>query len=162
MRRLGAFLVVAAGVALMVVQCVQASARRTDGFDSLAKALSERYSVKATKIPLMWMVSLCARGATRGGVQGMRVVEFDDFGPVEDRAGFETIVSSKLGEDWSRAVRERESNGGESLVYVRAENDLTELIVIDLKHRELDLVRMEMNPEQLAKWSKEEGKPSVQ
>jgi hypothetical protein len=160
-------LVVAAGVALMIVQSVQASGKRVDSFDALANALSKRYSVKATKIPLMWMVSVCARGATRGGVRGMRVVEFDHFGAVKDGAAFEDMVRSRLGDGWSQAVREQGANGEESLVYARAHGRLTELVVVDLDREELDLIRMEMDPSQLARWASQRkwtltGGPSAQ
>lgn len=152
MRRLGGFLLIAVGIALMVAQSVQASGNRVDGFDSLVKALSARYAVKPKKIPMMWAVSLCARGFTHGGVRGMRIVEFDGLDEVPDRTAFEEMVRSRLGEDWSQMVRQRESSGEESLVYMRGEGSRTELVVANLNQGELDLVRMEMNPEQLAQW----------
>lgn len=161
MRRLGAYLLVAFGVALMIVQGVEASGGG-DRFDSLANALSEQYSAKATKIPLMWAVSLCARAVTHNGVRGMRVVEFDRFGPVEDRAAFEEMVRSKLGEEWSEAVRVREANGEETLIYMNVKKELADMVVVNLDHRELNLVRMKMNPEQLARWMKERERPVAQ
>jgi len=152
MRRLGGFLLIVVGVALLVVTNVEASGRNSKSFDAMVTALSARYAVQPKKIPLMWMVSLCARGATHGGVRGMRVVQFEHFGTVADRDEFDAIVQSRLGGDWTPTVRERESNGEESLVYTREAGRLTEFVVIDLDHDELDLVRMEMNPQQLAQW----------
>lgn len=157
MRRTGGGLLVVVGVALIVVQSVYASDRSGDSFDALVKGLSARYAVQPKSIPLMWMVNLCARGVTHGGVRGMRVIEFEDSPKIEDAAGFEELVSSKLGEDWSRVVREWEASGNQSLIYVRAQNKGIEMIVVDLEHGELDLVKMTMNPEQFAKWTKDRG-----
>jgi hypothetical protein len=161
MRRLGGFLLVALGVALMIAQGVHASDRNTDSFDALVKSLSARYSVQPKSVPMMWMVSLCARGFTHGGVRGMRVVQLDNSDAMQDRAGFEEMVSAKLGEDWSRTVRQWEASGEESLVYMRAEDKRMDLIVVSLNHGELDLVRMTMNPEQLAKWTREKDKTAM-
>ena len=152
MRRLAGFLLVAVGVALLVVTNVEASGGGPQRFDAMVNALSARYAVQPKKIPLMWMVSLCARGATHGGVRGMRVVQFEHFAKIDDHDEFDAIVQSKLGDDWQPTVRERDSNGNESLVYTREAGRLMEFVVVDLDHGELNAVRMEMNPEQLAKW----------
>ena len=161
MRRLGGLLLVALGVALMIAQRVQASDRSTDSFDALVKSLSTRYVVQPKSVPMMWMVSLCARGFTHGGVRGMRVVQLDSSREMRDRPAFEEMVSAKLGENWSRTVRQLEASGEESLVYMRAEDKRMDLIVISLNHGELDLVRMTMNPEQLAKWTREKDKTAM-
>jgi hypothetical protein len=156
MRRLGGPLLVAFGVVLLVVQGVQASERGGDSFDALVNGLSAHYSVQPKTIPLMWMVSLCARGAAHGGVRGMRVVEFENFGP-DDSGGFDRTVRASLGEDWSQMVREWKRDNGESLVYVRAENSRIDMIVVDLDHGGLNLVKMSMNPDELARWTKYRG-----
>lgn len=158
MRRIGGFLLVAFGVGLMIAQGVEASERNADSFDALVKALSARYAVQPKTVPMMWMVNLCTRGMTHGAVRGMRVVQLDGAGEIEDRAGFEEIVGSKLGEDWSRTIRQWEAGGDESLIYMRAENQRMELIVVNLEHGELELVKMSMNPQQLAKWIDEKEK----
>jgi hypothetical protein len=155
MRRLGGFLLVALGVALLIAQGVQASERSTDGFDALVKTLGARYAVQPKTVPMMWMASLCARGFTHGGVRGLRVVQLDSSPEMDDHAALEEMVSLKLGEDWPRMVREWKAGGEESLVYVRAENNQADVIVVNFGHGEVDLVRMTMNPDQLAKWTKE-------
>jgi hypothetical protein len=157
MRRTGGGLLVVVGVALIVAQSVYASDRSGDSFDALVKGLRARYAVQPKSIPLLWMANLCARGVTHGGVRGMRVVEFEDSPKIEDAEGFEELVNSKLGEDWSRVVREWEASGNRSLIYVRAQNKGIEMIVVDLEHGELDLVKLTMNPEQFAKWAKDKG-----
>jgi hypothetical protein len=155
MRRLGGFLLIAFGVAVMIAQGVHASERNSDSFDGLVKALSARYEVHPKSIPLMWMVSLCAKGYTHGGVRGLKVIQFEDVESIDDHIEFETMVEAKLGEDWSRAVREWEEKGEESLVYVRTGDGRVEMIVVNLEHRELNMVKMTMNPDQFAKWVRE-------
>jgi hypothetical protein len=156
MRRVSGLLLVALGVALLVAQGVWASERNRDGFDALVKGLSAHYAVHPKTIPMMWMVSLGARGVTHGGVRGLRVAEFENFAGNGD-AGFDETVQSSLGEDWSRMVRDWKEDGDESLVYVRAENNRVDMIVVDLSHSGLDLVRMTMDPDQLARWTKDRG-----
>jgi hypothetical protein len=155
MRRLGGFLLIAFGVAVMIAQSVHASARGSDSFDGLVKALSARYDVRPKSIPLMWMVSLCAKGYTHGGVRGLKVVQFEGADSLDDHIAFETLVEAKLGEDWSRAVRDWEEKGDESLVYVRTGDGWVEMIVVNLEHGELNLVKMTMNPNQFAQWVRE-------
>jgi hypothetical protein len=157
MRRVSGLLLVALGVALLVAQGVWASERNTDGFDALVKGLSAHYATQPKAIPMMWMVSLGARGITHGGVRELRVVEFENFAGNDDAVGFDETVRSSLGEDWSRMVRNWKEGGDESLVYVRAENGRIDMIVVDLDHGGLNLVRMTMNPDQLAKWTRDRG-----
>ena len=158
MRRTGGFLLVVIGVVLLVVQGVDASERSGDSFDALVKGLSAHYSMQPKSIPMMWVVSLCAHGATHGGVKGMKVIEFESFTGASDAAEFDAAVRSNLGEDWSEMVREWQRDGNESLVYVRAQNKQIDLIVVDLDRGGLNLVKMTMNPEQFAKWTKDKGR----
>ncbi|HEX3967925.1 MAG TPA: hypothetical protein VHW70_08175 [Edaphobacter sp.] len=157
MRRVSGLLLVALGVALLVAQRVRASEQNTDGFDALVKGLSTHYALHPKTIPMMWMVSLGARGFTHGGVRGLHVVEFENFARKDDTAGFDETVRSSLDESWSQMVREWKDDGGESLVYVRAESSRIDMIVVDLNHGELNLVKMSMNPDQLAKWTRDKG-----
>ena len=157
MRRMGGILLVAIGIVLLVAQGVDASERGGDSFDALVKGLSAHYSVRPKSIPMMWVVSLCARGATHGGVKGMKVIEFESFTGTGDAREFDEAVRSNLGEDWSEMVREWQRNGNESLVYVRAQNKQIDMIVVDLDRGGLNLVKMTMNPDQLAQWSRDRG-----
>jgi hypothetical protein len=49
------------------------------GFDGLVSGIAQSYDAQATRIPMMSLVSLCARVATHGGVKGLRVVEFHNL-----------------------------------------------------------------------------------
>jgi hypothetical protein len=156
MRRVSGLLLIALGVALLVAQGVRASERNTDGFDALVRGLSTHYAVQPKTIPMMWMVSLGARGFTHGGVRGLRVVEFENF-ENDDATRFDETVRASLGVDWSRMVRDWNEDGDESLVYVRTENSRVDMIVVDLNRGGLNLVKMTMNPDQLAKWTRDRG-----
>jgi hypothetical protein len=152
MRQWRGLSLVALGVALMVVEVAPAS-NRSDGFDAVVNALSQRYGAKPMKVPLMWMVGLCARGYTHDGVRKLKIAEFEHFGEVTDPAEFEQLVRSNVGREFSLMVRERKAGGEESLIYAKSGSGRTELIVLDLDHGgELNMVGMDMNPTQLSKW----------
>jgi hypothetical protein len=109
-------------------------------------------------------VNICARSATKGGVHGMKVVEFEDVPKWDDRerAGLGDLVKERLSKHWSPMVRQHEAGGDDSFVYVQGDSDgkHTRMIVVDLDGgdagRELDMVSITLNPEQLAKWVKEQ------
>ena len=74
-------------VLLVVSATLYAFASDSD-FDGLVSDVAHRYDAHATRIPMMGLVSLCARFATHGGVKGLRVVEFDDVKDVYKRQGW--------------------------------------------------------------------------
>ena len=137
------------------VQEVLASAE-PHGFDTLRRALDGELHRQGKGVPMMWAVSLAARGFTGGGVRGLRVVQYEGL-PEEafaDRVALEQTVRRELGAEWSPMVRER-SEGETSLVYVQPAGKNVRMIVMDLEGRELNLVRMELSPEALARWERE-------
>src|ERR1700693_93172 len=69
-------------------------------FDGLVTAVAHRYDVHATHIPMMSVVSLCARFATHGGVKDLRVVEFDDFKAALNVSELKSLVRNSLGPEW--------------------------------------------------------------
>jgi hypothetical protein len=177
MRRIASYadgiLMILAGVTfavvLMFVPDAGASAHDADAlarrdFDGLVRSIADRYQIHARPVPMMWLVNLCARSATKGGVHGMKVVEFDDVSKWDDqeRAGLGDLVKERLSKRWSPMVRQHDAGGEDSFVYVRGDADgrHTRLIVVDLDggeaSKELDLVSMTLNPEQLAKWMREQ------
>ncbi|HWZ52017.1 MAG TPA: hypothetical protein VNW54_11205 [Granulicella sp.] len=182
-------LLIVAGVALAVVlllappvsassQDPEATARRD--FDGLVRAVGEHYHVHAKTVPMMGLVSLCAKVMTQGGVDGMRVAQFEDAAEIarRDRAdveaqGFAGLVRTRLGDGWTQVIREHQESGAESLVYVQ---DLVRdggsrrssqaasfggsarrmrLIALDLDGSELNMVSLSLGPEELASWVNE-------
>ena len=160
MRRMGA-MTTAMIAALCCVGMAASAATKGDGFEGLVRAVNARYHVHETRVPMMWAVSLVARGVTHNGIRGMRVVTYEAFPADADRTEIETMVRSELGAGWSPMVRSvrpgsAASKGETSLVYVEPNGDQVRMVVVSLEGRELSLVRMEMNPEALARWQKDE------
>jgi hypothetical protein len=171
-------LMIVAGVAFCVVLLLapvadasahdgEAGARRD--FDRVVREIGAHYQVQPKSLPMMGLVSLCARVATRGGVGEMKVVRLDDESGDADRilqadqaeegsSGFAKVVRAALGDHWTQMVREHQESGEESLVFVQNDaEDLrhTRMIVMDLDHSELNMVALSLDPEQLERWMNE-------
>jgi hypothetical protein len=178
MRKLAAYsdgiLMILAGVTfavvLMLVPNAGAAAHDADAlarrdFDGLVRSIADRYQIHGRSVPMMWVANLFARSVTKDGVHGMKVVEFEDVPKWDesDRAGLGDLVRDRLSQRWSPMVRQHEASGADSFVYVQGDADgkHTRMIVVDLDGgegggRELDMVSITLNPEQLAKWVKEQ------
>ena len=126
------------------------------GFDGLLSEVEHRYDAHATRVPMMSFVSLCARFATHGGVKGLRVVEFDDVKATVDVSELTSLVRNHLGPEWQPFIREHGRQGeSESLIFVREKGDAMGMLIADYEHGELDVVRMELSGDALAKWLKD-------
>lgn len=177
MRKLAAYsdgiLMILAGVTfavvLMLVPNAGASAHDADAlarrdFDGLVRSIADRYQIHGKAIPMMWVANLFARSVTKDGVHGMKVVEFEDVSKLDDeqRAGLGDLVKDRLSKRWSPMVRQHDASGEDSFVYVQDDADgrHTRMIVVDIDggetSRELAMVSLTLNPEQLAKWVKEQ------
>ena len=140
--------------AIMTPAIMLAASGSGQGFDAVVNSIESRYHAHATKIPFMWLVSGIAGVATHGGVRGLHVAEFENFRadasePV-DGAEFNALVEKHVGPGWQRMIRETSRDGGEqSLIYVRAEGEHLGMLVVDLDGKDLDVVQLSMNPDQL-------------
>ncbi len=151
MRRIG-FITTAMIVCLCCLGLMASAEATGDGFDGIVRQVESRYHVQGKRVPMMWAVSLLARGFTHGGVRGLRVVEYEGVRAQIDQSGLDQMVRSELGKGWSPMVRER-SEKETSLVYVQAaEGKRVRMVVVSLDGTELNLVRMELSPEALARW----------
>ena len=147
-------------VCTLVVPLRQAIAgERSGSFDAVRSALDRQLHVRGKGVPMMWAVSLVARGFSHNGVRGLRVVTYEGL-PAQaavDRAALERTVRERLGREWSPMVRDR-SEGETSLVYVQPagrDGKLMRMIMVDLDGQEVDLVRMELSPDAIARWESE-------
>jgi hypothetical protein len=156
MRRLG-WMTTAMIVCLCCIGMAASAAGGSNGFDGVVRAVNERYHVQGKGVPMMWAVSLVARGFTHGGVRGMRVVTYEHFPEGVDRGEIEGIVRTQLGSEWTPMVRSR-SEGETSLVYVQPNGRWMRMVVVNVEGHELNAVRMEMDPEALARWEKDQGR----
>ena len=126
------------------------------GFEGLVSEVEHRYDAHATRVPMMSLVSLCARFSTHGGVKGLRVVEFDDVKATVDVSELTSLVRNHLGPEWQPFIREYDKQGeSESIIFVREKGDAMTMMIADYDHGELDVVRMELSGDALAKWMKD-------
>jgi hypothetical protein len=122
------------------------------GFDAVVNGIEIRYHAHATKIPFMGLISGIAGHYTHGGVRNMHVAEFENLTEPVDGAELTALVEQRAGDGWQRMVRETSREGHEqSLIYARPEGDHMGMLVVDLDGKELDVVQLSMNPDQLAK-----------
>jgi hypothetical protein len=126
------------------------------GFDGLVSEVEHRYDAHVTRVPMMSLVSLCARFASHGGVKGLRVVEFDDVKATVDVSELASLVRNHLGPEWQPFIREHDQQGeSESIIFVREKGDSMGMMIAEYEHGELDVVRMELSGDALAKWMKD-------
>ena len=148
-------LLVPLGIAAVMTPAIMlAAGGNGQGFDAVVRSIELRYNAHATRIPFMGLISGIAGLSTHGGVRGLHVAEFEHFrgdgdAPV-DGAEFNALIEKHVGQGWQRIIRESSRDGGEqSLIYVRPEGDHLGMMVVDLDGRELDVVQLSMNPDQL-------------
>jgi hypothetical protein len=126
--------------------------------DTLQHVLETQFHLHPEHIPMMGMVSLFARGTTHGGVRGMRVVTYENIPNELDHDSIAKLVRTHLGSAWSLMVRDHESKGAQDdMVWVQPAGERIRMLVVSLDANDLDLVQMELNPDQLAKWKDEHG-----
>jgi hypothetical protein len=139
-------------VALLSLIPLTGCAASHNGFDSVVSAVQHHYSVRAQQIPLMGLVSFCARITTSGGVKGMQIAEFDNFTPADGPRQLEQLISDNIGSQWQRFVTDREANGELSLIFARPDGRSMDMLIADYDHGELDIVRMDVNGDRLEHW----------
>lgn len=120
-------------------------------FDGVVSAVEHRYAVHAQRVPLMGLVSICAWGASRGGVKGMHVAEFDNL-TLDKEDDLSRLLREKLGDGWQPFVIDRQANGEQDVIYVQPHGDFMRMFIADYSGKELDLVRLDLNGERLQQW----------
>jgi hypothetical protein len=132
-------------VVLLVPTAVVLAASGGGGFDGVVDSIESQYHVRATRIPMMGLVSLVAGAATRDGVRSLHVAEFEHFNATVD------------GQELNLMVRETSLKGGEqTLIYCHPEGKHMGLFIIDRDHNELNVVQVSVDPdhlnESIGKW----------
>jgi hypothetical protein len=120
-------------------------------FDNVVATVEQHYAVHAQRVPMMGFVSFCAWGASRGGVKGMRIAEFDNLtlGKSDDLS---RLLRDKLGDRWQPFVTEREAGGKQDVIYVQPHGDFMRMFIADYDGNELNLVRLDLNGKRLQQW----------
>ena len=125
-------------------------------FDGLVSELAHSHDAHPTHIPMMSFVSLCARFATHGGVKGLRVAEFDNVKATRDASELSSLVRNHLGPEWQPFISEHDTQGkSQSIIFVREKGDALRMMIAAYDHGELDVVRMELSGDSLAKWMRD-------
>lgn len=137
-------------IALLALALVTGCASGHD-FDSVVASVEQHYSVHAQRVPMMGFVSLCAWTASRGGVKGMRIAEFDHL-TFDKSDDLSRLMREKLGDQWQPFVIDRQANGQQDVIYVQPHGDFMRMFIADYNGNELDLVRLELNGERLQQW----------
>jgi hypothetical protein len=146
--------IVLAAVTLVVLPITVRAASGHD-FDAVVSAVEHRYDARAEKVPMMGFVNFCAWAATRGGVKGMKIAEFDHLDNVSDSAELEKLVDDSLGGAWQRFIVDRSRTGEVDLIYVQPSGSSMRMLITDYEHGELDVVRVEVNADRLKHWMRD-------
>jgi hypothetical protein len=137
-------------IALMVPLAVLASAGE-GGFNGVVHNIEHQYHVRATRIPMMGLISLVARSASHGAVSGMHIAEFEDFSVDVNGEELNRMVEEKLGSGWERVIRETSRHGNaQTLIYMRMEGDRIGMFVLDADGHDLNVVQLSVDPRHLA------------
>jgi hypothetical protein len=120
------------------------------GFDGVVDSIESHYHQRALRIPLMGLASIVANAATHGGVGGVHVAEFEHFSAPVDGEELNRLVEEKLGAGWDRMIRETSRHGGEqTLIFSHPEGNRMGLFVLDLDGKELNVVQVSVDADQL-------------
>jgi hypothetical protein len=143
------WLIPIAFVALAVPVAVLAGSGES-GFNGVVHSIESRYHVKATRIPLLGLVSLVSRKATHGGVTSLHVAEIERFTEPVDGEELNQMVEEKLGPGWERIIRETSKKGNEqTLIFIHPEGERMGLFVLDKDGNEMDVVQVSVDPKHL-------------
>jgi hypothetical protein len=134
----------------VIVPWVALAAGGGGGFDGVVNSIESRYHAHAMRIPLMGLASVVAGAATRGGVDGVHVAEFEHFSAPVDGEELNRLVEEKLGQGWERMIRETSRHGGEqTLIFSHPEGNRMGLFILDLDGAELDVVQVSVDADRL-------------
>lgn len=141
----------AAGLALAITGTVAIHPLLSGGndFDSVVSAVETSYHQQPQHIPMMWLANFAAGIYTHGGVQNMKIAEFDHFSGPASSDELDHLIGSRLDSGWQRMIFERSQGGDVSVIYVHPDGHSMRMLIADYDGGELDIVRMDLNGEKL-------------
>jgi len=131
-------------------------------FDGVVTGLEQHYGIHGYRLPLMGFAGFCARIATGGGVKGLRVAQFEHLegGPI-DADDISRVIGEQLGSEWRPVVKDHERHGAEqTVIYAHEVGHSMRMLVANYENGELNVVRVELDGDQLAHWMKHPGDPT--
>jgi hypothetical protein len=131
-------------------------------FDGVVDGLEQHYGISGHRIPMMGFAGFCARLATHGGVKGLQVAEFKELGGGSVEADdISRVIGEQLGSEWRPVVKDHERHGlDQTVIFVRPAGHAMRLLIANYEQGELNVVRVELDGEELAKWMKGPGDPT--
>ena len=121
------------------------------GFDGVVHSIESKYNVRATRVPLMGLVSFISARATHGGVGNIHIAEFEHFDGQVDGNDLNAIVEEKLGSGWERMIRETSSHGhNQTLIFIRPEGQRMGMFILDADDHDLNVVQVSVNADKLS------------
>jgi hypothetical protein len=137
---------------LVVIPWIARAAGAGGGFDGVVSSIEHQYHVRATRIPWMGFTSLIAGAVTNGGVGGVHVAEFEHFDKAADGEELNRMVEEKLGQGWTRIIRDTGRHGDEeTLIFAHPEGSRMGLFILDLDGSEMNVVQVLVDPDNLNK-----------
>ena len=80
----------------------------------------------------------------------MHVAEIEGFTQPIDGEELNTTVAEKLGQGWSRMIRETSRSGKEqTLIFVHPEGSRMGMFIVDKDGNEMDIVQLSVDPDHL-------------
>jgi len=120
------------------------------GFDGVVNSIESRYHQRAMRIPFMGLASVVAGAATHGGVDCVRVAEFEHFSAPVDGEELNRMVEEGLGQGWERMIRETSRHGGEqTMIFSHPDGKRMGLFIVDLDGAELNVVQVSVDADRL-------------
>ena len=154
LARVLALLMVSVASCFVIAQ----TAPQSTDLASLERVLESTYHLHGLHVPMMRFVSGFAHTVTKGGVSGMRVVTYENLPRGLDHQALGDLARAHLGSDWSLMVRDSTQKQEEDdLVFVQPAGKRVRMLVFNLEASELNIVQMELSPDQLKKWESEHG-----
>jgi hypothetical protein len=130
-------------------------------FNGVVDGLEQHYGISGHRLPMMGFAGFCARLATHGGVKGLRIAEFEHVaGSPIDADDLSRFIGERLGSDWQPVVKDRDQHGrNQTVIFARPAGHAMRMLIANYENGELDVVRVELDGAELAKWMKEPGNP---
>lgn len=155
------WLILIVSVALVVPAAVLAGSGEGT-FDNVVHSIETRCHVHATRIPFLGLISMVSGKATRHGVDGLHIAEFESFAEPVDGDELNRLVVGELGSGWERMIRETSKKGKEqTLIFVHPEGDRMSMFIVNLDGSEMDVVQVSVDPshlnEKIGKYSNHGG-----
>lgn len=120
-------------------------------FDAVVREFETQFQTRRTHIPMLGLAKFVVRVARPEGVKQLDLAIFEDF-HAPDGSDFDAIVRHAAGSRWQRIVAVRSRADRErTYVYARTAGKDWNLLVATLEENDATLVRVKVNPDQLAR-----------